>query len=231
MKIHHVEQNSVDWAILRSGKVTASEMDNLVTPLAKVKTGEGPRSYLLKKLAEAWLGGPLPSLNIWDMEQGHILEEFARPAFALETGLEVSTVGFITTEDERVGCSPDGLIGENAGIEIKCPRIETHLGYVLDGILPKDYVAQVQASLFVTGFKRWYFYSFCRRMPSLILEVVPDEAMQEAIGQAVEGFLARLDDALTALTKLNGGVRPAERPKFAPTSEEPKPPNESEICP
>ena len=128
MKIHNVAQSSVDWQILRSGKVTASETDNLVTPLGKVRTGDMVRSYLMKKVAEAWLGGPLPSLNTFDMDQGNILEEFARPAFTLETGLDVREVGFITGNDERVGCSPDGLIGTDAGVEIKCPRIETHIG-------------------------------------------------------------------------------------------------------
>lgn len=220
MKIHAVEQNSVDWAILRSGKVTASEMDNLVTPLGKVKTGDGPRTYLMQKLAEVWLGGPLPQLNIWDMEQGHILEEFARPAFSLETGLDVSTVGFITTDNERCGCSPDGLIGTDCGVEIKCPHVAKHLGYVLDGVVPKDYIVQVQASLFVTGFDRWYFYSFCRRMPSLIVEVKPDPEMQEAIGDAVKLILGRLDEALEQLTELNGGKRPEARAKFAPPAEE-----------
>ena len=72
MKIHNVQQGSVDWSILRAGKVTASELDALVSPLGKVRTGEGPKTYLHKKVAEAWLGGPLPSLNVWDLEQGKI---------------------------------------------------------------------------------------------------------------------------------------------------------------
>lgn len=225
MKIHtEIAQNSVDWAILRSGKVTASEMDALVTPLGKVKTGDGPRTYLMKKVAEAWLGGPLPSLNVWDMEQGQILEEFARPAFALETGLDVETVGFITGDNEKTGCSPDGVIYTfdrqriAAGVEIKCPRVETHIGYLLDGTLPKDYVLQVQGSLYVTGFPKWYFYSFCRRMPSLILEVLPDPEIQESIDEAVKSFLVRFDEAFAKLVELNGGVRPEPRAKFAPSS-------------
>lgn len=217
MKIHNdIEQGGVDWAILRSGKVTASEMDSLITPLGKVKDGAGPKTYLHKKVAEAWLGGPLASLNVWDMEQGQILEEYARPAFTLETGLDVSQVGFITGDDERVGCSPDGLVGSNSGVEIKCPHVDTHIGYILDNVLPKDYVIQVQGSLYVTGFPKWYFYSFCRRMPPLILEVEPDPAIQKAIGAAVSEFLERFDEALDKLTKLNGGIRPPARAKFAP---------------
>lgn len=226
MKIHDVAQGGVDWSILRSGKVTASEMDALVTPRGKIKDGAGLKTYLYKKVAEAWLGGPLAELNIWDMEQGHILEEFARPAFALETGLDVSTVGFITTDDERAGCSPDGLIGSTAGVEIKCPHVDTHIGYVLDGVLPKDYVLQVQGSLWVTKFPKWYFYSFCRRMPPLILEIEPDPEIQKSIGIAVAEFLERFDEALDKLTKLNGGIRPPARAKFRPAPSQDYNPNE-----
>ena len=224
MKIHPVEPGSVDWEILRSGKITASEADALVTPLGKVKEGDGPRTYLYKKLAEIWLGGPLPSVEFWNGEQGQILEEFARPAFALETGMDVKTVGFITTDDERCGCSPDGMvesrIGQNcAGVEIKSPHVETHLGYVLDGVLPKEYVLQVQFSLWVTGWREWWFYSFCRRMPSLILRVEPDKKIQDAISSAVALFVPKLDTALEKLTTLNGGQRPEPRAKFKPAQE------------
>ena len=198
-------------------------MDALVTPLGKVKTGEGCRTYLMKKLAEVWLGGPIASLNTFDMEQGNLLEEYARPAFTLDTGMEVEQVGFITTDDEKCGCSPDGIIvGQKVGLEIKCPKVETHLGYLIEGEVPKDYIIQVQASLWVSGYAKWYFYSFCRRMPPLILEVLPDPEIQEAIGEAVEGFLERFDEAMATLTKLNGGVRPETRQKFQMPPEKPK---------
>jgi YqaJ-like viral recombinase domain len=211
MKIHDVEQNSVDWQILRSGKVTASEMDSLVTPLGRVKTGDGPRTYLMKKVAEMWLGGPLPSLNVWDMEQGQILEEWARPAFTLETGLEVQQVGFITSDDGRVGCSPDGLVGTDCGLEIKCPHVETHIRYLLDGVVPPDYVIQVQASLFVTRFPKWIFYSYRRRMPPLMLEVAPDPKIQDAIRASLEWFIPELDKAMARLAEINGGF-PERKP-------------------
>ena len=62
MKIHrNISQGSLEWNCLRAGKVTASELDRLVTPLGKVKTGDGPRSYLCEKVAEAWKGTTLPS--------------------------------------------------------------------------------------------------------------------------------------------------------------------------
>jgi hypothetical protein len=165
----------------------------------------------MKKVAEAWTGGPLPSLNVWDMDQGHILEEYARPAFTLETGLEVEEVGFITDDAGRIGCSPDGVIYSTIGLEIKCPHIETQIRYLLDGVLPADYVLQVQGSLYVTGFKKWIFYSYRRRMPSLRLEIEPDPKIQEAIKTALGAFMEQYDAALKRLAELNGGW-PARKP-------------------
>ena len=221
MKVHAVEQGSLDWELLRAGKVTASEMDNLVTPLGKVKTGDGPKSYLMKKVAEAWSGGALPSLNVWDMDQGHFLEQYARPAFTLETGLEVTQVGFISDDAGRVGCSPDGLIGDKMGLEIKCPHLETHIRYLLDGVLPADYILQLQGSLYVTGFKKWMFFSFRRKMPPLVLTIEPDEKIQKAISEALGWFQASFDAALDKLTLINGGVRPSHNQAISiPTPDE-----------
>lgn len=207
MKIHEdIMQGSLEWGMLRAGKVTASEMDALVSPLGKVRTGDGPRSYLMKKIAEAWTGGPLPaSQGIWELEQGQILEDYAKPAFALETGLEVRNVGFITGDDERIGCSPDGLIGSDSGLEIKCPHIDTHIRYLLDGVLPANYVLQVQGSLYVTGFKKWTFCSYRRRLPLFILDIEPEDKIQAAIHSALEIFMEQFDAAMKRLTKINGG--------------------------
>ena len=223
MKIHIAfEQGSLDWFNARAGKVTASEMDSLVTPLGKVKTGDGPRTYLMKKVAESWTGSALPQANAWDLDQGQFLEEYARPAFTLETGLDVKQVGFIESDDGFCGCSPDGLFSDddryevNTGIEIKCPHLETHIRYLLDGVLPDDYVLQVQGSLYVTGFKKWVFYSFRRKMPSFKLEVLPDPKIQDAIKTALKSFKEQYDAALKRLTEINGG--PPVRPKSIHTT-------------
>ncbi|MDE2097628.1 MAG: YqaJ viral recombinase family protein [Patescibacteria group bacterium] len=225
MKIHNVAQGSVDWSILRSGRVCASEMDALVSPLGKIRTGDGVTTYLYKKVAESWTGGPLASLNIWDCEQGHILEEFARPSFTIETGKEVKTVGFISTDDGRAGCSPDGLVGDDCGLEIKCPHIETHIRYLLDGVLPQDYIIQVQGSLFVTGFPRWIFYSYRRKMPPFMLEIKPDPEIQKSIFGAIQDFNTKFDIAFNKLVELNGGQKPkrvqfTNQSNFIPTTED-----------
>jgi YqaJ-like recombinase protein len=209
VKIHRdIAQGSLEWGQLRAGKVTASEMHRLVTPLGKIRTGDGPTSFLMEKVAESWIGAPLPTAEFWDADQGRFLEEYARPAFTLETGLEVSEVGFIESDDGRVGCSPDGLIGDDCGLEIKAPHLETHIKYLLEGVVPPDYVLQVQGSLYVTGFPKWKFFSFRRGLPPLILTVTPDPDIQAAIDSAVGAFCFRLTTALARLTQLNGGSRP-----------------------
>jgi len=218
VKIHqNIEQGSVDWLLLRAGKITASEMDALVTPLGKVREGEGVTTYLNQKLCELWTGGPLLSLQgVFDVDQGRLLEERAKPAFTIHTGIEIQNVGFIETDDGRAGCSPDGF--GDVGVEIKCPRIDTHCGYLLAGKLPKQYVAQVQGSMFVTGFKQWHFFSYSRSFPPLHLVIERDDEFQEALQAATDAFVERLDAAYARLVDLNGGP-----PKRKPLPHAPKP--------
>lgn len=218
MIILPVEQGSVDWMLARSGIPTASEFDALVTPEFKMRTGEMPTTYLSKKLAEAWQGGPLLGFNVFDMDQGNILEDEAKPWFELEHNRPVERVGFITTDDGRVGCSPDGLLGEDSGIEIKCPRAETHIRYLLNGRLPKDYAAQVHGSMFVTGRKEWKFLSYRRHFPALLITVERDEEIQKTLAKALAEFLKRFDAGMARLAEINGG--PPARRNVSPQSHE-----------
>ena len=207
MKIHRdIEQGSVEWEILRSGKVTSSQMDALVSPTGKIRTGDGPKTYLMQKLAEAWIGGGLPSVQgIFDMEQGSLLETYARPAFTLETGLQVAKVAFMESDDGFTGCSPDGLVNDHVGLEIKCPRIETHIRYLLDGVLPTDYVLQVQGSMWVSGLNQWYFCSFRRNFPPFVLLIDRDDEMQEVITEAIHEFKGKFTHSMNRLIEINGG--------------------------
>lgn len=218
MKIHtQFQQNSTEWLVAKSGKVTASELDALISPTWKVRTGDGVKTYLHKKLAEVWIGGNLPSLNgIFDMEIGKILEEEAKPFYTALTGEKITDAAFIETDDGRCGCSPDGLIGEDCGIEIKCPRMETHIGYLLEGELPKDYHAQVYGSMYFSERPRWKFMSYRRNFPPFIIEVKRDEEIMSAIGSALERFYEVFDDAMESLIKTNGGPPNPKRRGLAP---------------
>lgn len=213
MITHNVAQGSVDWAILRSGIPTASEMGNLVTDGLEVRKGEMPRTYVAKKLAEWWTGGPLAEFNSFDMEQGSILENEALPWLELDTGIKVHRVGFITTDDSKAGCSPDGLVAES-GLECKCPRIETHIRYLLNGTVPKEYLPQIHASLFVTCFQSWTFMSYRRRLPALVINIERDDEAQANIEEALESFWHQFEEGKKRLCELNGG--PPKRFSAAP---------------
>ena len=202
------QQNSLEWLVARAGIPTASEFDNLVTPDFKLRTGEMPKTYLAAKIGEAWLGGPLPGSMTLDMEFGKILEEEALPGYEFQTGERIARVGLITTDDGRIGCSPDGLIGDDGGIEVKCPAIKTAVKYLLNGELPKDYAAQVHGGMLVTGRKWWRFVCYCRNFPSLILTVQRDEEIQSKLSEALQKFLADFDVAWKRMVEINGGPPP-----------------------
>jgi hypothetical protein len=213
-----LKQGTLEWLCARAGVATASEFDELVTPLWKVKDGEGPKSFTARKVAEAWMGSPAPGFNSLDMQFGQILEEEARPFAEMELGVDIRQVGLVLTDCGRIGCSPDGLIGDEGGIEIKCPTPQVHTRYLLEGGLPRDYAPQVQGQLFVTGRPWWIFMSYCRGFPPLILKIERDEKAREALSRALGNYLVAFDDAIKRLTQLNGGYRPVRKqPEPEPT--------------
>ncbi len=208
MKIHDCEQMTLEWIRLHFGIPTAACLDQLLTPEFELRKGEMPKTLVYKKVAEVIQNRPMIDLDksSFMMEQGMILEEEARPWFELEYEKKIKQVGFITSDDGRVGCSPDGLIeGEECGIEIKCPAAHTHVKYLVNGVLPKEYVAQVYGSMFVTGFKRWMFVSYRRGFPALVLEIQRDENAMAAIERAIFEFHHQFEQAthrIKNITKL-----------------------------
>ncbi len=211
MKILDVKQGTDEWLDARLGLVTASELDALITPGWKVKDldSAGPRTYLYRKIAEAWLCHPVNSFGSFATEQGQLLEPEARPWFELAHDCEVSTkAGFIVGDDKRCGCSPDGLIVDanyvdvsdgteypqfSSGLEIKCPQETNAVRYAIEGVLPADYELQIHGSLYVTGFSRWHFLSYHRTLPKFHTVVERDESKCATIAKALAGFYARFD--------------------------------------
>lgn len=213
MKVHtSFEQNSVEWLAARAGVITASESDALVSPKWEIRKGKGLDTYLAQKLAEKWTGGPISNAMTLDMDLGKIQEDEAIPWLAFEFGWKIERPALITNDDGSIGCSPDGWLGDEGGIEIKCPAAQNHVKYLLAGVVPDDYVAQVQFSMFVTGAKQWKFVSYRRGFPNLVLNVPRDEGAQTAIATALDAFLPRLEVAYARLIELNDGVAPQANP-------------------
>ncbi len=225
MKIHSVEQNSLEWTKLHFGIPTSSGLDNLITPEFALRKGELPKTYVYKKVAEKLQGRPLIDLSVssFMLEQGMIIEEEARPWYALEYDKKIKQVGFIAADDGRFGCSPDGLIqteysvgetigargyafvdgiGYDCGLEIKSPAAHTHVKYLCMGVLPKEYVCQVYGSMFATGFKKWIFVSYRRGLPALVLEIPRDEKAMAAIALAIDSFHTEFDRAYNRIQNI-----------------------------
>lgn len=177
------------------GRVTASEMGNLLSPTFELRKGEMPKTYVYTKLAEIWRGKPIIFTGSWATEQGEVREDEAIPFLALEKEWKILEGGFIESDDGLSGCSPDGLVGDDLGIECKSPEPVNHVRYLIEGVLPKAYAVQVHASMFITGYPRWLFYSYQRGFPPFILEVQRDEQIIAKIGEAVTLFHEQLEAA------------------------------------
>jgi hypothetical protein len=204
MKILELKQGTPEWLDARLGLVTASELDALISPTWKIRQGDGVRTYLYRKIAEAWCCKPVNTFGSFATEQGQVLEPEARPYFELAYDCEVSTkAGFIVGDDGRCGCSPDGLIvGQDCGLEIKSPQETNAVRYAIEGVLPADYELQVHGSMYVTGFPRWHFLSYSRHLPKFHTVVERREDRCEIIKEALELFYAKFDAEWERLNNL-----------------------------
>jgi predicted phage-related endonuclease len=199
MKIIECEQGSTAWYMARMGVVTASEFDSLVTPKWKIREGAGVDTYLYRKLAEKILNWSPEMLEGFAVNQGNIIEKITLPWFEFETGKKVKRVGFVTTDDGDAGCSPDGLLEDGSGLEIKSPQGPNHIRYLLENKVPEDYLAQVHFSMLVTGAPYWTFVSYHMTLPALVIRVQRDEEIQAKMREALAGFNERFNASLKIL--------------------------------
>ena len=213
MKIIDCKQGSSEWFAARCGVVTASEVDALVTPLLKLREGKSVESYVAQKVAEKLLGYTQDQITpkSFAMDQGSMIEKIARPWYAFDRDVDVATPGFCLSDDGKCGCSPDGLVGEDGGLEIKAPYPETHVRYLLAGRVPDDYVCQVRFSLWVTGREWWDFVSFRQGLPELVVRTMADDKANAVFAEAMRLFNERFDAALAKIETLRAVVRATER--------------------
>lgn len=202
MKILNHAQGTPEWLQARLGRVTASEIDALVSPTLEVRRGKGPQTYLYRKIAEKVLGRPLDNASSFAMEQGSIIENEAIPWYAFAHGVQIDRVGFCVSDDERCGFSPDGLIGEDGGVEVKSPQPARAVEYLLEGEVPSDYRLQVQFSLWVSGRKYWKFISYSRELPALVVHVEPHAETFDTFAKALPPFYAKFDEKMAQIEKL-----------------------------
>lgn len=151
MKIYdQVEQGTPEWLQLRLGKFTASDAQAIAT------NGKGLETLVFAKAAEILTGKLQESYTNADMERGNELEEMARNSYELETGIVVKRVGFVE-KSERIGCSPDGLIGEDGLQEIKCKNDPLFVRYLVERTVDSAHNWQMQMQMLITE-RKWCDY-------------------------------------------------------------------------
>ena len=192
MKIILCEQGSPEWFAARCGVPSASNFDHIIT--SKGEPSKQRQKYLYQLAGERITGKAEETYQNGAMQRGIEMEEEARKLYEFTSGEKVTQVGFCVTENPAFGASPDGLIGKDGGIEIKCPQIATHVSYLLDGGLPSDYFQQVQGSILVTGRKWWDFESYYPGMKPLIVRVVPDVKFLEKLKLELTEFCSELEE-------------------------------------
>ena len=150
MEIYNCEQGSFEWHALRSGRFTATDAKELHT------NKKGLETVALEKATFRITQTPPEFFTTPAMERGKMLEPMARTAYEKATGQEVKQVGFCAY-DEYVGCSPDGLVGDEGLIEIKCKNDTNHLFAVINNWIDPKHYAQMQFQMLVTG-RKWCDY-------------------------------------------------------------------------
>jgi len=204
MKIIDAVQGTPEWLAARSGRVTASMISNV---LMKPETA-GFRDYQAQLVAEILTGKPQGSdYTNAHMQFGTETEPLARSAYEAETGFSVDEVGLcIHPNIERAGASPDGLVGNSGLVEIKCPKVATHLAYQIAGVVPAGYKNQMMWQMAVTGRDWCDFVSFRPDLPEhLQLFIVRFKRDSEKILEletAVISFLSTVDAMLAKLKKV-----------------------------
>lgn len=197
MKILDVVQGSDAWIAARLGRPTASEFHNIITP-AKGEFSKSANKYAHGLVVETLLRRPLETkpANIWAMERGKALEPMAREHYSLAADVEVRKVGLVTTDDGRIGASPDSLIvGASGGLEIKCCLDANHMGLFIDGP-GDDYKPQVQGSLLVCELEWWDLYGYHPDLPPITIRTYRDESYLAKMGAALAKFLDIRDEML-----------------------------------
>lgn len=154
--------------------------------------------YMRQLAGEILTGEPSPEgYSNGFMERGKLLEDEARSLYAFMRDAEPQRVGFI--RNGQKGASPDSLLGDNAGLEIKVAIPAVQIERLQRGTLPSEHVAQVQGSMFVSERETWDFMSYCPKLPPLILTVHRDEAYIAQLAKAIDAFNEELDALVNSI--------------------------------
>jgi len=196
-------QGSDEWIAARLGKVTASRMADL---MARTKTGYSASraNYMAELICERLTGSQADRFTNAAMQWGTDTEPQARAAYEFLTGNDVQEVGFVDHPSiSMAGASPDGLVGDDGLLEIKCPNTATHIETLLANAVPDKYRKQMLWQMACTGRAWCDFVSFDPRLPGDMqlwsTRVTPEPGELSAMETEVETFIAELDAKIASL--------------------------------
>lgn len=219
MEIVKCDQLSAEWFQCHVGRCTASHAADITDFLKNGKEGASRRNYRALKVAEILSGiGVQDNFVSQEMQWGIDTEAEARRAYALEEGVFVEQIGFAISDIDRMGASPDGLVGDDGLLEIKCPKTATHIKWMLDGVIPDEHMPQCRFQLAVMQDRKWLdFMSYDPRLPkryrSFTIRLMREDAACEEMDAAVIKFNAEVD---AMIAKLNEIAPPVAEEEPAP---------------
>lgn len=193
MIIIDIPQGEELWFKEKLGKPSASNASKIITN--EGKPSKSRIGYMYELAGEILTGKQEEGYKNANMLAGQEREDESRKYFELTNDVEVRQVGVIYKDKKKQFlCSPDGIVNEEYGLELKNVLPKTQVKYLLDGTLPSEYFSQVQFSLYVTGFKYWQFLSYVPAMKPLLIRVEPDKAFLIALEVELEIFTKELND-------------------------------------
>lgn len=202
------DQGSADWFAIRCGKVTASRVADVI---AKTKTGPSASrtNYAAQLIAERLTNTVAESYSNAAMAWGTEQEPEARLAYEFRTDAEVEQIAFVLHPTIAMsGASPDGLLGNDGMVEIKCPNTATHIETLLGQAIPEKYRTQMLWQMACTGRQWCDFVSFDPRMPEemrlFVQRLSRDDARIAELEAEVSAFLFEVDATVRALTRKYG---------------------------
>jgi hypothetical protein len=218
--VHDVEQGTLDWMLLRLGLPTCSGYDRILTP--KTRQPAAARSgYRAELLAEWMLGNPLEWGTSGWMERGSFMEDEAIAWYELQRGTDTQKVGFITRDDGLTGGSPDRLVGDEGGLEIKVLNARNHTLHLLGEASLTDYVGQVQGYLYLTDRAWWDVLLYNPSLPPILERVKRDDSYIAALVPVLDQFTQTIErdkGRLWEHRRRNMQLSPAE--EYAPFTDD-----------
>lgn len=199
-----LEQRSQDWFALRAGRVTASRIADM---MAKTKTGWGASraNYKAQLVVERLTGMPSEGFSNAAMAWGTEKEPEARQAYCEHMLCTVEELAFAEHPTiSMAGASPDGLVGEDGLLEIKCPNTATHIDTLLNAAVPEKYLLQMQWQMACLPGRTWCdFVSYDPRLPEtmrlFVRRVERDDELIATLEKEATAFLAEVEQTVAQL--------------------------------